>query len=146
MNADEEAERRLQKALERAGARDPREFYRDELKRLRDVQPEAYRTAVQHYQEKLIPSIARGEREPLGAWLEYGALLARLQAPGRTVAIDESGLASSWEEGWSASLILHLPDDRREMARLVGLPPEPTPAQRAAYDLLVAGRLEAPSS
>ncbi|MEX2527792.1 MAG: hypothetical protein WEA09_09170 [Gemmatimonadota bacterium] len=144
MSDDGEAERRFQNALQAAGARDPREFYRDELKRLRGHNPDAYRTAVQHYQEKLIPSIAGGECEPLGAWLEYGALLARLQTPGRTVAIDESGLATTWEDGWSPSLILHLPDDRREMARLVGLPPEPTPAQRAAYDLLVAGRLEAP--
>lgn len=144
MSGKKEAERRFQEALQAAGARDPREFYRDELKRLREIKPEAYHTAVQHYQEKLIPSIAGGEREPLGAWLEYGALLARLQAPGRTVAIDKSGRATNWEEGWTPGLILHLPDDRREVARLVGLPPEPTPAQRAAYDLLVAGRLEVP--
>ena len=39
-----------------------------------------------------------------------------------------------------SDLVLHLPEDRRERALVVGIPSDLTPAQRAAYDWLVQGR------
>ena len=67
-------------------------------------------------------------------------------APGRTVAIDETGRASPYEKPTRTDLVLHLPDAKGTRALLVGLPAEPSPAQRATYDVLVAGKQRAQSS
>jgi hypothetical protein len=135
------AEGLLEEAIAAAGARDPREFYRTRLKELRQQSLEAYEKAVDHYRTVLVPSIADDEAEPLAAWTEYGRQLALLSAEGRTVALDASGRAHPYEVPADRdALVLHLPDDRRQRALVVGLPIELSPAQRAAYDWLVAGR------
>lgn len=135
------AEVRLEEAITAAGARDPREFYRARLKQLREQSIEAYHKAVEHYRGVLVPSIADDEAEPLAAWTEYGRQLALLSAEGRTLTLDTSGLARPYEAPADRdALVLHLPDDRRQKALVVGLPIELSPAQRAAYDWLVAGR------
>ena len=140
----EKADRILEDALERTGARDPRDFYRERLKTLKASDTSAYETAVAYYRETLIPAVASEEADPLAAWTEYGRALAEAVASGRTVTVDGTGRAHPYEEPVSDHLILHLPDDRGQRALLVGLPPELTPAQRATYDVLVAGKQRLP--
>lgn len=136
-----EADRRFEEALHRAGARDPRDYYRDRLKDLRDSDPAAYRRAVDYYQETLIPRVASADSEPLVEWRAYGLEIARLTAPGRTVTVDPSGKAHPFVEPCpDGAMVLHLPDQKGRSALLVGLPSEPSPAQVAAYDWLVGGR------
>ena len=65
-----EADRRLVEALNASGERDPRDYYRDQLKELKGSNPEGYDTAIEYYRNKLIPLIASGEAEPILAWTE----------------------------------------------------------------------------
>ncbi len=131
----------LQEALEASGARDPREFYRDRLKELREANPDGYQAAVAYYRDTLIPAVAGREQAPLDAWTEYGRRLAESLAPGRTVSIDESGRSQAYGGGAPGGrLVLHLPEGKAYRALLVALPPELSPAQRATYDVLVSGK------
>lgn len=132
------ADKALEDALAETGARDPREFYRDRLRDLKGSNPEGYESAVRYYRETLLPSIAEGA-PPLGAWTEYGRTLAQAVTPGHTVSIDESGRSHPYEGPDPERLLLHLPEGKGR-ALLVGLPPELSPAQRATYDVLVAGK------
>lgn len=134
------ADRALEVALEASGARDPREFYRERLRELKDANPEGYRNAVAYYRETLIPAVAEGSESPLEAWTEYGRRLAEAVSPGRAVSIDETGRAHAHEAPDLGRLVLHLPDQKGARALVVGLPPELSPAQRATYDVLVAGK------
>lgn len=136
----EKADRLLEQALERVGARDPRDFYRDRLRTLKDTNPEGYQDAVEYYRDTLIPSVASGDADPLEAWTEYGRTLAEAVARGRTVSIDGTGQAHPYQGPVADRLVLHLPDDPGTKALLVGLPPDLTGAQRATYDVLVAGK------
>ncbi len=137
----ERADRRLEETLEARGARDPRGFYRDRLRTLKESDPEGYRTAVAYYGDTLIPEVADGEVDPLVAWTRYGLLLARAVAEGRTVSVDGSGRAHPPADPPEPDhLLLHLPDDTGRRALLVALPPSLTEAQRATYDVLVEGR------
>lgn len=134
----ERAERRFQQARERAGAKDPRDFYRERLRELRERDESAYRRAVDYFERTLVPNVARDDSDPLHEWLEYGRLLAELTAPGETVRIDPTGLSTPYAPPVAADdLVLHLPASTREPALPIGLPPRLSPAQRAAYDLLV---------
>lgn len=137
-----EADRKLEAALAATGARDPREFYRERLRDLKQADRGAYDEAVGYYRDTLLPSVARGD-DPLPAWVEYGRRLAALTAPGRTVMIDRTGYAEPYAApAPSDRLILHLPDARGAGRGLVvGLPADLARAQRATYDLLVAGKL-----
>jgi len=136
-----EADRRLEEALSAEGARDPREFYRERLRELKQANPDGYAKAVSFYKDTLLPEVASGRGDPLAAWTEYGRHLAEALAPGRTVAIDGSGRARPYEAPSPRDhLILHLPDGKRGRAILVGLPAELSPAQRATYDVLVSGK------
>jgi len=140
------AEERLEAALAEGGARDPREFYRERLRELKRVDSDAYEKAVAYYRDTLIPEVATGATEPLAAWTEYGRRLAASLAPGRTVTVDVSGRSSPYDGPSSTGLVLHLPDAKGSRALLVGLPAEPSPAQRATYDVLVAGKQRPQSS
>lgn len=136
-----EADRRLEEALAAAGARDPREFYRERLRELKQANPDGYAEAVSFYKDTLLPEVASGRSEPLAAWTEYGRRLAEALAEGRTVAIDASGRARPYEAPpQRAHLILHLPGGKGGRAILVGLPAELSSAQRATYDVLVSGK------
>jgi hypothetical protein len=138
-SARENAETRLLQALQERGARDPRGFYRERLRALRDADPPAYQRAVEHFETRLVPAVGSGDTDPLGEWLEYGRFLAELTAPGRTVQIDPSGEARDYAPPVPDDhLVLHLPDSTRAPALVVGLPPELSPPQRAAYELLVS--------
>ena len=141
-----EADRRFEEARAATGARDPRDFYRKALRELKDVNPSGYETAVQHFQEVLVPTIASGEAEPLGAWREYGRLIAELTGPGRTLAIDRSGLGEPYSpQAPMDRLVIHLTDARGTKGILISLPPDPSPAQLATYHLLVQGKQRLPT-
>ena len=131
----------LEQVLQQTGARDPREFYRERMRELKERDRGAYDQAVRYFEETLIPSIASGEAEPLVAWTEYGRRLAELSAPGRTVSIDPSGRAGPYSSpSGPDALVLHLPQAAGGRALLVGLPRALSEAQRATYDWLVMGR------
>jgi len=134
------AEKVLEAALAESGARDPRDFYRDRLRELKRVSPDAYQRAVAYYSETLLPEVAQRRRDPLVAWTEYGRRLAESLSPGRCVAIDATGRARAYEATESDGLILHLPDDKGAKALLVALPRSLTAEQRATYDVLVVGK------
>ena len=137
----DQADKRFEEALDRSGARDPRDYYRERLKDLRQSDPEAYRAAVSYYQETLIPAVAAPDSEPLVEWRAYGLEIARLTAAGRTVAVDATGRARPFEEPCpEEAMVLHLPDQRGGRPLLVGLPASPSAAQMATYDWLVGGR------
>lgn len=135
-----EADQILAEAIEATGARDPRTFYRERLKELREANPAGYSGAVEYYRDTLIPTVARREQDPLDAWTEYGRRLAAALAPGETVSIDETGRSHAYDGPGQGRLILHLPTDTAGRALVVALPPELSPAQRATYDILVAGK------
>jgi hypothetical protein len=135
-----EADRLLQESLDASGSRDPREFYRERLRELKSSNADGYQSAVAYYRDTLIPRVAGGEVEPLAAWAEYGRVLAECVAAGRTVSIDETGRAHPYQEPKDSHLVLHLPEDNRIRAILVGLPAELSSAQRSTYDVLVSGK------
>jgi hypothetical protein len=130
-------------ALARTGSRDPREYYRERLRALRDRDEQAFQRAREHYETRLLPAVAREDSDPLAEWLDYGRILADLTTPGRAVAIDPTGLAHPYSPPVPADrLVLHLPTSAREPALLIGLPPALSPAQRASFDLLVKGSVK----
>ncbi len=131
------AEARFQAALEQSGARDPRDFYRQLLRSLKARDRAAYERAVRIHDEELIPSVAGDGSDPLAAWLGYGCKLAALLAPGKTVQIDPSGLATAYAPPVPLDrLVLQLPTAAREPILVIGIPPALSPAQRATVDLL----------
>lgn len=137
------ADAALAQALEERGVRDPRDACRALLRKLKARDRSAYERAVAHYEETLVPSVASGEADPLEAWLAYAGHLAGLIAPGRTVEIDEAGLARDCTARLPPGrLVLHLADGGEPPALVVALPATLTPAQQATYDLLVAARVE----
>ena len=139
-NLSAEADRLLESALAESGARDPREFYRERLRELKQVDRNGYDQAVESYREVLIPDVASGKADPLDAWMDYGLRLAALLAPGHAVRIDESGRAQTYENEARDGLILHLPEEKGRRALLVSLPDELSQAQQATYDVLVSGK------
>jgi len=134
------ADKALEAALAETGARDPREFYRERLRELKRANPVEYEAAVAYYRDTLIPEVAGGAGDPLAAWTEYGRRLASALAPGRTVSVDDTGLAHEYRGPERGRLVLHLPATNGARALLVGLPATLSPAQRATYDVLVEGR------
>lgn len=134
----EEAERLLNEALKRHGARDPREYYRAQLRALREENRSGYDEAVAYYRETLLPAVAGGDADPLAEWTAYGRQLARHRARGRTVIVGEDGVARDFELADALGrLVLHVPDEKRDPAMIVALPRELSPAQRATVDFLV---------
>jgi hypothetical protein len=144
--AKAEADRRFEEAVETTGARDPRDFYRQALRDLKEPNPAGYARAVAHFQNVLVPGIVSGDLEPIGAWREYGRLIAEETAAGTTVEIDETGRSRPYSPDSAMSLlVLHLPDEKGARAILVSLPPSPSPAQRASFELLVRGKHRVPT-
>ena len=133
------ADELFEEALSEAGTRDPRAFYREQLKELKRADASRYEEAVTYYSDVLLPSIAEDERDPVTAWQEYGARLAEWTNPGRPVEIDGSGRSHPHEPPAAADrMVLHLPDGKGR-AIVVALPRDLTPAQRATYDWMVSG-------
>jgi hypothetical protein len=137
------ADRRYAERLETTGARDPREFYRRLLRELKERDEAAYQALVARYEAEVLAPVGGGEADPLEAWLAFGVTLANaVGGPGRTVVIDAVGRARelAGTPGWEA-LVLHLPQARGSKALPVGLPPELSPSQKAAVDLLVHAKV-----
>ena len=132
------ADARFEQALRETGARDPRSFFRDQLRELKAANPDAFRRALRYFEETLIPAVADAASDPVAEWLEYGRLLAGLAVPGRTVQIDTSGRARDYARPVPLeSMVLHLPENASRPALVLGIPRKLSPAQRASYDLLV---------
>lgn len=135
------ADRKLEDALAASGARDPREFYRDLLRKLKTDSTPDYQRAVEYYDGVLVPEVASGATDPLTAWLGYGRTLAELMAPGVTVDVDPTGLSRPHDPAGSPDcMVLHIPEARNRRAILVGLPVVLSTAQRATFDFLVRGK------
>jgi hypothetical protein len=134
----ERADQRFARALQETGARDPRDFYRQRLRELRERDEGAFQRALDYYENRLVPAVAAEGSDPLVEWLEYGRLLAQLSLDGRTVQVDPTGRAGPYAPPVPLEhLVLHLPTSTREAALPVGIPPELSPAQRATFELLV---------
>lgn len=135
------ADARFADALAETGGRDPRDFYRARLAELKHSSPAGYAGIVAYYDDTLIPSIVEQGADPVAAWLAFGVRLAEATALGRAVAVDRKGRSSPYSPpGEPVDMFLHLPEDRRRRALLVGLPPEPSGPQMATYEWLVLGR------
>jgi hypothetical protein len=132
------ADERFERALQQTGARDPRGFFRDQLRDLKANDADAFRRALRYFEETLIPTVADEASDPVAEWLEYGRVLASLAIPGRTVQIDPGGRARDYARPVPLdAMVLHLPDNAARPALVLGIPPKLSPAQRASYDLLV---------
>ena len=139
-----EADSRLEEALEREGARDPREFYRDRLKELKQANAEAICEAVAYYRDSLIPRVASGEVDPsrhgpstgcqLAQWLAPGPVRSRWTLRGALIRAPAgaSGPPASAPAGRT----------RADVRSWWGCRPKLSTAQRAAYDVLVEREAE----
>jgi hypothetical protein len=143
MTSDERSTRadaNLEAAMQARALADPRPWLRARLRLLRERDPEAFERALVHYQEELLPGVAGGD-DPVAAWIAYGRAVGEWTGTGRTVAVDPSGRAAAWSAPHRDDLlVLHLPDAGDAPALAIMSPARPTPAQRAALDLLVLGR------
>lgn len=134
------ADARLEMALENADQRDPRPFYRNALRYLRESDGPAFQSALRYFEEELVPSVA-GEADPLRAWAEYGVVLVRSLGNGRMVELDSTGRARTVEgPGGAVGLVLFVPGAAAAPVVVLRYPANPSAAQHAAYELLVEGR------
>ena len=135
---DDTAKRRADELTEKAIAAGPyedfREGYRTRLRWLKENAPAAFDDALNHYNEILVPNIAGGA-DPIREWVEYGRRLGELSGKGKTVRIDETGLAHAIDA--ETGLLLHLPDDSAVPALVLATPRELSEAQQATIQLLV---------
>ena len=137
----ERADQIFEDALGKAGAKDPREFYRKRLREMKVDNPDAYQEAVAYYENQLVPSIAEAGDDPLMAWQQFGCHMAELTVTGTPVEIDATGRRLPYVPPTPADrMVLHVPQGSKGRALVVGLPPELSAAQLATYDLLVGGR------
>ena len=137
----ERADQIFEEALGKAGAKDPREFYRKHLREMKVDNPDAYREAVAYYENQLVPSIAEAGDDPLTAWQQFGCRMAELTIAGTPVEIDVTGRRRPYAPPTPADrMVLHIPQGSKGGALVVGLPPELSAAQLATYGLLVGRR------
>ena len=135
------ADQIFDEALDRTGAKDPREFYRMRLREIKAANPDAYREAVEYYENELVPSIAEAGADPVMAWQQFGCRMAELTVAGTPVEIDTTGQRLPYTPPTPADrMVLHIPEGPKGRALVVGLPPELSGPQLATYDLLVGGR------
>jgi hypothetical protein len=136
------ADTRLDHALERAALRDPRDFYRERLRLLKEQEPAAFDEARRYYEEVLLPRVADGESDPVLEWFEYGRRLAELGGPGEAVMIDLSGRSTEFVPPLHRDqLVLYLPEDARAPVLALNVPHHLSPAQQANYTLLIERKL-----
>jgi hypothetical protein len=128
---------RTDEALEAAGFADMRPVYRAMLRRLKERDAADFAEATRRYEQVLVPAVAGGDADPVAAWVEYGAWLARRLGPGRLVRLDESGLAIDADpKPVPGHVMLYLPDEARDPAIALLGPVAPSAAQKAALELL----------
>lgn len=132
---------RLAAALESAGLADQREVYRIWMRTLKRKNVSAFREATEHYEGDVLPRLT-DSADPLGAWIEFGIVLAGMTGPGQAVSVDASGRSEAWRGEYERGrLVLYLPEDRQREALPVVVPATPSPAQEATIDLLVRKKL-----
>lgn len=134
-----EAMARLERALEERGLADPRPRYRELLKRLADEDREAYRDAVRHFKEELVPGVAGGDADPAAAWVRYGLRLAPDLTDGEAVGVDPTGRARAVDDASDPPvdrLLLWVPDDAGEPALVLTRPADLSDPQAATVELL----------
>ena len=132
------ATERLEAACEERGLADPRPTYRKLLKRLASEDRDAYREAVRHFEEELVPSVAAGDEDAAAAWIRYGLRLVSRVADGEARAVDESGRAEDVEDPDDppvGPLLLWLPSSG-DRALVLARPDELTEPQQATVELL----------
>jgi len=139
-SADESdaATERLEAACRERGLADPRPTYRKLLKRLASEDRNAYREAVRHFEEELVPSVAAGDADPAAAWIRYGLRLVSRVVDGEARAVDESGRAEAVEDPDDppvGPLLLWLPSSG-DRALVLARPEELSEPQRATVELL----------
>ena len=135
-----QADARTAAALEALELRDPREHFREWLKSLRDTDPAAFAAARAYFEDKLLPRLADPASDPVAEWIAYGRHLAEQEGAGAVVAVDGMGRAHPYEDEVRGVLILFLPDDPVQRARILSLPRHPSRAQRATCDLLALAK------
>lgn len=136
------ADARLEAALDRAGVEDPRPFFRERLRLLKERNPRVYEEARRHFETEVLPRVAMEDSDPIAEWIEYGRRLGEWTAPGKTYAIDATGRARTYAPPLDPGhLVLHIPDDTHEPALILSMPRAPSLPQQATCDLLVRGRL-----
>lgn len=134
------AEARLEETAAALELADPRPPYRDRLRHLRDVHPDAFQRAVQYYETEVLPAMTTGDA--LAAWLDYARFLAGTTADGALHVIDETGRAAAYTSPLPArSLVLFIPEDTSEAVLVAAQPLHIAPAQQATLDLLVGRKL-----
>ena len=136
------ADARLTETFDSRGYADPRPALRDRMRSMRAADPTSFDAAARRYEESVVRAIGAGA-DPLEAWIEYGRFLGELgSGGGRVLCVDETGRASPrTDEIAGRDLILFVPEDARATVLPLACPAAPSPAQRAAYDLLVLRRL-----
>lgn len=135
----EAAVERLDEARRERGLADPRPTYRKLLRRLASEDREAYREAVRHFEEELVPSVAGGGADPVKAWLRYGLRLVSVLSDGEPLGVDESGRAEPVEDPDDppvGPLVLWLPTSPGDRGLVLARPEELSDPQRATVELL----------
>jgi hypothetical protein len=137
------AEARLIEAAEVLELGDPRPPLRERLKQLRETHPEAFASAVAHYENTVLPALAGADA--VLAWVDYGRFVGELTAAGQLTRIDAHGRASAFQPPLTkGSLVLFIPQDGAADVLPAVAPRQPSAAQQAALELLVHRRLELP--
>lgn len=125
------------RSLEAHGLQDVQPLYRALLKRLKSRDAAAYEEAVARYRDRVEPAVEDPGRDPVEVWLAYGRWLAERLSPGEVRAVGPDGRADPVGDGAPpGSLLLHLPDDRKERAICLAMPAAPTDPQKETADLL----------
>lgn len=129
---------RTEAALKSGGYADMRPVYRAILKHLKQKDAVLFDEATARYQETLVPALDDEATDPIAAWVEYGAWLARKLTTGRLTHLDETGLATNGDATPAPGrVLLYLPDEQGESAIPLLQPAEPSAAQLATLKLLV---------
>lgn len=135
------ADARLDEALAHAAQQDPRPFFREQLRLLKDSDPAAFEEALRYYEEVLLPRVAAPDSDPLLEWFEYGRKLVELEGAehaGKVVMVDPSGRSTPFAAPLRLDhLVLYLPDDTRTPALPLNVPRRLSLEQQATFDLLV---------
>lgn len=129
---------RLEEARRERGLADPRPTFRKLLKRLASEERDAYREAVRHFEQELVPSVAGGEADPVAAWLTYGLRLVSVLSDGEARAVDESGRADPVDDTSDppvGPLLLWLPSSG-DRGLVLARPEELSDSQQATVELL----------
>ena len=134
------ADRRFAEALEHSGLPDPRNRYRDWLRRLRSQDDAGFRKAVEYFDRQLVSAVADSATDPWQEWTRFGMWLAQRLHPGSPVRIDATGRSRpASPDAALDELILHLPSSTRQPALAIRMPAKLSAAQKATLELLVGG-------